>query len=172
MKKRTDNQFNQAAAHLRGLLRHFADLRDGTHGDGAISRTEKEQLFAAAVSFINPFALQVLEEMNRELLLGSGAATTSGLVHSSHGDCNAFWTLRWPEQEQAGIPPVSIEAFFGRSFHHPHLRGATVGVWPLNVFSPEDAVHELPLLRAIASADLHNIVFQSDWRIIPAITQG
>jgi len=29
-------------AHLRGLLRHFADLRDGTHGEGAVSRGDKD----------------------------------------------------------------------------------------------------------------------------------
>ena len=31
------------------LLRHFADLRDGTHG-GAASRQDKERFFAAAVA--------------------------------------------------------------------------------------------------------------------------
>jgi hypothetical protein len=56
--------------------------------------------------------------------------------------------------------------------HHPHLRGATVGVWPLNVFSADDAAAELPTLRAIAAADLHNLVFQSDYRIVPAVTRG
>jgi hypothetical protein len=172
MKIRENNNFSQAAPHLRGLLRHFADLRDGTHGAGALSRSDKEQLFAEAISFINPFALQALVEMNRELLLGNGTVTAGGFIRMNDGDCTALWTLRWPEQEQAAIPPVTIEAFFGRSFHHPHLRGATVGVWPLNVFSADDAAKELPLLRAIAAADLHNLVFQRDWRIIPAMTRG
>jgi hypothetical protein len=31
--KRSD--YDQTPAHLRGLLRHFADLRDHTHGNGA-----------------------------------------------------------------------------------------------------------------------------------------
>jgi hypothetical protein len=30
----------------------------------------------------------------------------------------------------------------------------------------------LPTLRAAASADLHNLVFQRDYRIIPAIVNG
>ena len=30
---------------------------------------------------------------------------------------------------------------------------------------------ELPTLRAIAAADLHNLVFQLDYRIVPAITR-
>lgn len=29
---------HSAPAHLRGVLRHFADLRDGTHGNGAVTR--------------------------------------------------------------------------------------------------------------------------------------
>lgn len=40
--------------------------------------------------------------------------------------------------------PVALEAFFGVGFHHPDLRGATVGDWPLNVFSDTDAATELP----------------------------
>lgn len=158
--------------HLRGLLRHFADLRDGTHGDGAISRSDKEQLFAAAVGYLDPFARQTLTEMNETLLLGSGTITSSGIIRSPDGDSTAIWTLGWPEQAQAGIPPVALEAFFGHGFHHPHLRGGTVGVWPLNVFNAADAAAELPTLRAIASADLHNLVFQSDYRIVPAITRS
>jgi hypothetical protein len=57
-------------------------------------------------------------------------------------------------------------------FHHPHLRGATAGTWPLNVFDDEQARAELPVLRAIAAADLHNLVFQRDFRIVPATTRG
>jgi hypothetical protein len=40
----------------------------------------------------------------------------------------------------------------------------------LNVFSEEDATAQLPLLRAIASSDLHNLVYQSDYRIVPVVT--
>ena len=158
-----------APPHLRGLLRHFADLRDGTHGDGATSRADKEQLFNAAVNFLDPYARQALTEMNDILLLGTGTISSTGVTGPPDGDRAAFWTLGWPEQEQAGIPPVSLEAFYGHSFHHPHLRGGTVGDWPLNVFSDGDAAAELPTLRAIAAVDLHNLVFQSDYRIVPAI---
>jgi hypothetical protein len=38
------------------------------------------------------------------------------------------------------------------------------------VLSVEDATDQLPILRAIATADLHNLVFQADYRIIPAVT--
>jgi len=168
----THNGYDRATPHLRGLLRHFADLRDGTHGDGAVSRAAKEQLFSAAVDYLDPYARQTLAEINEALLLGSGTISNTGVTRSANGDCTALWTLAWPEQQQAGIPPVTLEAFYGHSFHHPHLRGATVGVWPLNVFSTGDAAAELPILRAIASADLHNLVFQSDFQIVPATTRG
>jgi hypothetical protein len=69
-----------------------------------------------------------------------------------------------------GVPPIILHAYFGASFHHPHLRGGTVGDWPLNVLGVQDATDQLPLLRAIATGDLHNLVFQSDYRIIPAVT--
>jgi predicted SnoaL-like aldol condensation-catalyzing enzyme len=163
------NDFDRAPDHLRGLLRHFADLRDGTHGDGATSRAAKEQLFSAAVKYLDPYARQALAEMNETLLLGRGTISATGVTRTVDGDCTALWTLGWSEQEQAGIPPITLEAFFGHAFHHPHLRGATVGVWPLNVFSADAAAAELPTLRAIASADLHNLVFQRDFRIVPAI---
>jgi len=165
------HDFDQALPHLRGLLRHFADLRDGTHGDGALSRADKEQLFSAAVAFLDPFARQVLDEFNCTLMLGSGTVSATGIARTPDGDMVALWTLCWPEQVQTGILPITLEAFYGHSFHHPHLRGATVGVWPLNVFNDADAAAELPTLRAIAAADLHNLVFQRDFRIIPAITR-
>ena len=158
--------------HLRGLLRHFGDLRDGTHGDGAVSRIDKEELFVAAAGYLAPYARQALDEMNDALLLASGAIAASGISRSPEGDLTAIWSLSWPEQQRAGVSPVTLEAFFGHGFHHPHLRGATVGVWPLNVFSDADAAAELPTLRAIAAADMHNLVFRSGYHIVPAITRG
>ena len=156
-------------AHLLALRRHFLDLRDGRHGDNAVAREDKEILFAQAVDFLDPYARQTLVEMNESLLLATGTITATGLIRSAGGDLTEIWSLSWPEQLERRIQPVTLEAFFGRAFHHPHLRGATVGNWPLNVFSEDDAAAELPILRGIASADLHNLVFRSDYRIIPAI---
>jgi hypothetical protein len=75
-----------------------------------------------------------------------------------------------PEQ-RAAIKPIIIRAYYGSGFLHPHLQSGTVGVWPLNVFDEEQAAGELPTLRAMAAADLHNLVFQTggDFRIIPAV---
>jgi hypothetical protein len=152
------------------LLRHFADLRDGTHG-GASSRHDKERLFTAAVALLDPHARLPLEEINSDLLLGAGTVTATGIRRSSDG-LDAIWALSWPEQRTAGINPIVIRAFYGAGFHHPHLQGGTVGDWPLNVFDEEQASAHLPALRAICTADLHNLVFQRDYRIIPAVVNG
>jgi hypothetical protein len=154
-------------AYTAELLRHFADLRDGTHGD-ATSRRDKEQLFTEAVSLLDPYARQALNEINAHLLLGTGEITATGLRSLAGGGVHSVWILSWPEQRTTGINPIVIDAFYGSGFHHPHLRGGSVGDWPLNVFTQEQAAEELPTLRAIAAADLHNLVFQSDYRIVPA----
>jgi hypothetical protein len=152
------------------LLRHFADLRDGTHG-GASPRRDKERLFTAAVALLDARARQALDEINTYLLLGTGEVTATG-VRPSGGGVDAVWTLSWPEQQATGINPIIIRAFYSAGAHHPHLQGGTVGDWPLNLFDDEQAAAELPTVRAIASADIHNLVFQRDYRIIPAILSG
>ena len=158
-------------AYIAELLRHFADLRDGTHGD-ATSRRDKEQLFTEAVSLLDPYARQALNEINAHLLLGTGKVTATGVRTSASGGVDAVWTLSWPEQRATGINPIVIDAFYDSGFHHPHLRGGTLGDWPLNVFTREQAADQLPTLRAIAAADLHNLVFQRDYRIVPATVSG
>ena len=40
------------------------------------------------------------------------------------------------------------------------------------MFDEEQAAGLFPTLGAMASADLHNLVFQADYRIIPAIVNG
>jgi hypothetical protein len=152
------------------LLRHFADLRDGTHGT-AVSRPDKERLFIAAVALLDPHARQPLDEINADLLLGTGEVTATG-VRRRRGDLEAIWALSWPEQAAAGINPIVIRAFYGATFHHPHLQAGTAGDWPLNVFDEQQAAAQLPIVRAMASADLHNLVFQRDYRIVPAIVNG
>ncbi|WP_433236319.1 hypothetical protein ACQPYK_26890 [Streptosporangium sp. CA-135522] len=159
-----------APEHTAALLRHFTDLRDGTHGD-AVSRGDKERIFAQAATLLAPYARQALEEIDTHLLLGTGEIEATGPRRSPDGGVDALWALSWPEQRAAAVAPIVIRAFYGAGFHHPHLQGGTVGEWPLNVFTPEQAAAELPTLRAIATADLHNLVFQRDYRIIPAVTR-
>jgi hypothetical protein len=163
----------ETTSPVSALLRHFADLRDGTHG-GARSQSDKEHLFAEAVPLLDPHARKALEELNTYLLLGTGEVTATGVRRSGDGGLDAVWTLSWPEQQGAGINPIVIRAYFGRGFAHPHLQSGTVSDWPLNVFDEEQAAAELPTLRAMAAADMHNLVFQlgGDVRIIPATVKG
>ena len=161
---------NARQEYTAELLRHFADLRDGTHG-GAVRRQDKEHFSSATVALLDSHARQALHEINTDLLLCTGAVTATG-VRRRRGGVEATWSLSWPEQHAAGISPIVIRAYYGATAHHPHLQGGTVGDWPLNVFDDTQAAAELPALRAVASADLHNLVFQRDYRIIPAIVNG
>jgi len=155
--------------YTAALVRHFADLRDGTHG-GAGSRRDKERLYVTAVALLDPYARRALDEMNTGLLLDTGEVAATGVRPSSGGGLEAVWALSWREQQGAGIKPILIRAYFGLGFLHPHLQSGTVGDWPLNVFDEEQAAAQLPTLRAMAATDIHNLVFQlgGDVRIIPA----
>ena len=165
----TDSQ-DRTQEYTGALLRHFNDLRDGTHF-GARSRGDKERLFAEAVTLIDPYARRALGEINQDLLLGAGEVSGTGVRQDTTGGLEAEWTLSWPLQQAASIELVILRAHFGTQFHHPHLRSRTTGDWPLNVSDEAQAAAELPMLRAMAAADLHNLVFQlgGDVRIIPAV---
>ena len=160
-------------SHSAALLRHFADLRDGSHG-GITSRPGKERLFAQAVALIDPYARRALGEINADLLLDTGEITATGIRRSATAGLDAVWMLSWQEQRAARIKPIVIRAYFGTGFLHPHLQGDTVGDWPLNVFDDDQAAAELGTLRSIAAAEIHNLVFQTggDYRIIPALVNG
>jgi hypothetical protein len=153
--------------YIAALLRHFVDLREGTHG-GVTSRRDKERLFIAAVTLLDPQARKALAEINTHLLLGTGEVAATGVRNGRDG-VDAVWALSWPEQRAAGVRPIVIRAFYAAGAHHPHLQGGTVGDWPLNVFDTAQAAALLPTLRDIASAEIHNLVFQADYRIIPAV---
>src|SRR5258705_2414723 len=156
-------------AYIISLIRHFEDLRDGPRG-GAASPEDKEAHFERAVQLLAPIARQVLTEMNTSLLLDTGQLIETGLQRTEDGGLQASWVLSWPEQKAARVQPIMLQAHFGSGYHHPHLRGTTVQDWPLNVFSGEDAAAQLSILRAIASSDLHNLVYRADYRIVPTVT--
>ena len=65
-------------AYITSLIRHFEDLRDGTHG-GSTSRKDKEGHFQKAMQLLAPIARQVLTEINTSLLLHTGQLTETGL---------------------------------------------------------------------------------------------
>jgi len=54
--------------YIISLIRHFEDLRDGTHG-GSESRKDKETHFEKAVQLLAPIARQVLDEVNTPCIL-------------------------------------------------------------------------------------------------------
>jgi hypothetical protein len=153
----------RTAPALRRPARRDARRRRRAAGQGTA--------FLAAVELLDPFARQALAGINTHLLPDTGEISATGARTTVSG-IHAIWALHWPEQRDAGIAPITLHAYYGAGFHHPHLRGATVGDWPLNVFTPEQAAAELPALRAIATADLHNLVFQRDHRIVPATVAG
>src|SRR2546425_230842 len=157
--------------HLTALIRHFIDLRDGTHG-GSASRPDKETHFAHAVELLAPVARQALNEINTHLLLNTGKVVATGLQRDADGSVSASWDLVWPEQKKAGLAPVTLLAYYGIGFSHPHLRGATVRDWPLNVFSARDAADQSPTMAPMATGALHNLFSQPDYRIIPAVTRS
>src|SRR6476646_6502274 len=101
------------------LLRHFADLRDGSHG-GTTSRRDKERLFAAAVALLDAYARQALDEINAGLLRDTGEITSTGVRRSATAGLNAVWALSWPEQRAARIKPIMIRTYFGIGSPHPH----------------------------------------------------
>jgi hypothetical protein len=154
-------------AYLLALRRHVEDLRDGTHG-GAAGRTDKEALFVRACDWLAPVARDVLEELDAALLRRTGEITDSEMVREADGTLARSWRLSWPEQRERGVAPVTLRAWFGGGFHHPHLRGGTVHDWPLNVYAESDARDLVPVLRTVVAADVHNLVFQADWTLVPA----
>jgi hypothetical protein len=157
-----------APAHLVALRRHCEDLRDGTHA-GVADRADKERMFRRALDLLDPVARQALGEVDEALLEHTGEIRDDGLEHTGDGTLSRSWRLSWPQQRERGIAPVTLTAWFGGGFHHPHLRGGTVHDWALNVYDEPDARGLLPVLRGIVAADVHNLIFQADWRIIPAV---
>lgn len=161
---------DRAPTRAGALRRHFADLRDSSHGEDAFTRAEKEARFLTTVALLDPVARDVLTELDAALLLSTGTLSGSGAVRTPDGGLAAVWALGWPEQKRAGVDPIRLIATYGGGFHHPHLRGGTVGDWTLNVFDAEQAAAERPVLASIAEAELHNLVFRADFRIVPATT--
>ncbi|MFG3206556.1 hypothetical protein [Streptomyces sp. NPDC048192] len=75
--------------------RPYADLRDGTHGEGGdtVTRQSKERHFERAVELLHPYAVQVLQEFDAALLLNTGEVTASGVRRTADGGLGAEWTL-------------------------------------------------------------------------------
>ena len=118
----TGTTYSSGLEYTAALLRHFADLRDGTHG-GASSRRDKERLFAAAVPLLDPHGGRALEAINTYLLLGTGEVTATGVHRSADGGIDAAWALSWPEQRAAGLEPIVISRLLRARIRPPASAG-------------------------------------------------
>ena len=154
------------ALRTEDLLRHLADLRSGSH-EGVSDRAGKQAVYRRAVELLDPVVRRVLEEARAALLDGDGEVAAEP-VHPDGGGLLAAWTLSWPAQRASGTEPVTVVAEFAAGFLHPHLRGGTLGWWPLQVTGERDAERQVPVVAAIVEAELHNLVLRTSWRVVPA----
>lgn len=165
---------------MDGVLRHVDDLKKDAY-EGA-SGAEREVRYRAAFELISPVAIGVLEEVNASLLRGTGAASVRSPGPDGNGGLIGSWALTWPALAGArsrftreALAPVTISAVFPAGFVHPHLvaggpvdpRAASIIAWPMQVSSAADAEQQQGLLWAIATAEIHDRLYQSSWRIIP-----
>src|SRR5439155_4877635 len=111
-------------------------------------------------------------------LLRPDLYTTMGMVSGSGGLVTRF-ELSWPEQRAAQVmrgphgplQPVRIVVDYSQGFLHPHLSGSTAGFWPFQVTSAADAGRQRGILAAIVELELHQRIFETDWRILPVSWQ-
>lgn len=169
-----------AAAWLDGLRRHLEDLRQDRY-EGA-SGVERQQRYLAAFDLLTPVAVEVLREISHLLLQGRGSISVRSPEPDGAGGTIGSWRLTWPEllagrnrKSGEALPPVTVSAVFPAGFVHPHLvagdrvdpRAASISAWPMQVTSAEDAEKQRAALWAIATAEVHDRIFQSSWRIVP-----
>jgi hypothetical protein len=149
------------------LYRHLDDLRTDSY-EGAGPRSERDDVFRRATELLDPVVAAVLDEVNARLLDGTGEVTHAPAASDGSGGLAARWSLSWPAQAERGVGPVEVVAWYGAAFTHGHLSGSSLGHWPLQVKSADDAARQEPIVRAIVEAELHQRVFDAkgDWRVI------
>jgi hypothetical protein len=178
-----DMRSQRASVWLDGIRRHLQDLKENAF-EGA-SGSERDRRYLDAFELLTPIAMEVLQEINASFLAGTGEVSLRTPSADGAGGQIGSWLLTWPELSRArsrrtGDPllPVTISAVFPPGFTHPHLvaggpvdpRTTSVTAWPMQVISAADAEQQRPVLWAIATAELHDRIYQSSWRLIPNIT--
>lgn len=166
---------------LDGLRRHLDDLREDRF-EGA-SGARRHDRYIAAFELLTPVAIGVLQEVNALLLRGTGDVSVRAPEPDGADGWIGSWLLTWEQLSAArnrmtgtALPPVMISAIFPAGFVHPHLvaggrvdpRADSISAWPMQVASAEDAEGQRQLLWAIAVAEVHDRIYQSSWRIVPA----
>jgi hypothetical protein len=153
------------------LMRHLADLVTRTY-EGAESWVNRVAVFHRAVQLLDPVIRGVFEEADAAFLENTGEITRYS-VEQGDGSIGEHWELSWPRQREATsrhggpVGPVQVIAWFRRDFNHAHLRGSTAGDWPLQVTSTEDAQRQLPIVRAIVEAELHQKIYEGRYAVMP-----
>lgn len=168
------------SAWVDGIRRHLDDL-EASRYEGAAG-AERQGRYVAAFDLLTPVALDVLQEVNAALLRGSGDVSVEAPAPDGQGGMTGSWLLTWPELMEASnrftavaLEPVTIGAIFPAGFTHPHLiagravdsRASRITAWPMQITSAEDAERQRPVLWAIATAELHDRIYQSSWRVVP-----
>src|SRR5713226_5671514 len=91
-------------AYITSLIRHFADLRDGTHG-GSANRKDKEAHFEKAVQLLAPVAPSGSHRNEHELAARHRAAHRDGTT--THG--------RWRVDRVLGLELARTAGSRGRA---------------------------------------------------------
>jgi hypothetical protein len=173
---------------VQDYRRHIRDLQTRSY-EGAIARSEREEVFLKAFDFTTPVAQKVLEDLSQVFLKGTGQFA----VHPperipNEGGLLGRWTLNWPQLRTArnrftGEPlaPIALNAIYpimatgNMQWTHPHLAllrpevpHRMAAAWPFNVLSAEDAERQEPILRVLAEAEMHERTFEADvnWRVL------
>ncbi|MEA2636102.1 MAG: hypothetical protein QOH92_2869 [Chloroflexota bacterium] len=173
----------QAYVWIDGIERHLEDLKENAY-EGA-SGADRQALYVTAFESLTPVAVDVLEQVNASLLHGTGEVSVRGPGPDGNGGQIGSWLLTWPELSQSSsrltgkaLEPVTVSAVFPPGFTHPHLvaggpvnpRAESLNAWPMQVTSAEDAEQHRPVLWAIATAEVHDRIYQSTWRVIPQMS--
>lgn len=153
------------------LMRHLDDLVARRY-EGAASWVDRVAVFGRAIELLDPVVRGVLAEADAMFLEHTGEISRHR-VEDSDGSVGERWELSWPRQREAvsrhggPVGPVQVIAWFRRSFNHAHLRGSTAGDWPLQVTSTADAERQLPIVRAIVEAELHQKIYEGRYPVMP-----
>jgi len=174
-------QSERTSVWIDGIERHLEDLKENAY-EGA-SGADRHALYVAAFELLTPVAVGVLQNINASLLREKGEVSVRAPGPDDAGGFIGSWLLTWPELSTSTsrftgerLHPVTISAVFPAGFTHPHLvaggpvnpRATSLNAWPMQVTSPKDAEQQRPVLWAIATAELHDRIYQSTWRVIPA----
>lgn len=153
------------------LMRHLDDLVARRY-EGAESWADRVAVFDRAVELLDPVVRAVFAEADAAFLESTGEITRHRL-EDGDGSVGEQWELSWPRQREAvsrhggPVGPVQVLAWFKRSFNHAHLRGSTAGDWPLQVTTTDDAQRQLPIVRAIVEAELHQKIYEGRYPVMP-----